>query len=573
MDAAAKKALQEAVTRSAYDPAFFLRFFFKHWFPSPLPPFHLGIVALFTRKVDWLNDPIYADALPFLLEHFKYAADPSLPEGHPDRVELPVFEISESTGKLRMICDDHNNVIVPRGFSKTTLMNGINCYDCVTDGKTFCVYISKSADHAEMQLQNIKIELETNELLRAAYGDLVPNRADPEKWQADQIQLTNGAILVARGKGGQVRGLNYRARRPNKITLDDVEDDGLVASPTERTKTENWFYSAVEKAGVEMEGAEGEEFAQQPLQINNLGTLLGSECLMMTLAKDPAFNTIRFGAKLKYDNPDDTEMLWSYKMSHKTYLAKRERHRKVGKLAEFTRELDSAIRISDDTLFPSTFHYEIMERNRFVQMAIALDPAISDQPGRDPAAIVVAGRRDDGALFAVDEWGGLGKTPREKIDAFISMHRQYQCTHAGIESVGYQAALMFILQEEMALAGYWFVCQKIMQPPKVKKDDRILGLLSPRYMNGIMRHAKRLPGLEGNLADWPNGKKDYADALSMALKMMGETGALVIPEDEREKGEYAPLDQRLPPAFRTVSNHIVRGHPRANRMLTRYPTG
>jgi len=471
-----------------------------------------------------------------------------------------------------MVSSDHNNVIVPRGFSKTTLTNGLNLYDCCTDGKLFCVYISKSADHAETQLQNIKIELETNELLRAAYGNLVPTRADVEKWQADQMQLTNGAILVARGKGGQVRGLVYRARRPNKIILDDVEDDGTVESVTERKKTERWFYASVEKAGQVMEGAAGEDWAQADLQIINLGTLLGAECLMMTLSRDPKFNTVRFGAKLRYADPDDTRMLWAYKMSYALYSKERERHRRIGKLAEFTRELDSAIRIADDTLFPSRFIYEPVLRSALLSVSIFCDPAISDQPDRDHTAIVVAGRREkDGALWMLDEWGGLGKTPSEMLDAYFMLHQKWQCTLAGFEAQAYQKVLAFLLREEMARRRYWFVAAPVVRGSKVTKDDRIVGLLSPRYLTGFLRHLRPLSGLESNIADWPNGKKDYADAGASALALLGETGALVIPEEERNKGEYAPVEQVLPPIYSTVNRYITKGGPVADKMRTRYP--
>lgn len=567
MDAAAKTALAAAIERSARDPAFFLRFFLRHWFPSPLPPFHLGILALITKKVEWLNDEIYTDAHHFLLTYFKYAADPS----DPTSTELPVFR-KNSSGKIVMVSSEHNNIIIPRGFSKTTLTNGANLYDCLTDGRLFCVYISKSADHAETQLQNIKIELEANDLIRAAYGNLVPTRADVEKWQADQLQLTNGAILVARGKGGQVRGLNYRARRPNKIVLDDVEDDGLVASPTERLKTENWFYTSVEKAGQVMEGAAGMEFAQEPLQIINLGTLLGSECLMMTLSRDPKFNTVRFGAKLHYDDPSDTQMLWPYKMSYELYSKERQRHQRIGKLGEFTRELDSSIRVADDTLFPRQFIYEPVLRSDLAAVAIFCDPAISDQPDRDHTAIVVAGRRErDGALWALEEWGGVGKRPDEMLDAYFQLHQKWQCTHAGFEAQAFQKVLGFMLREQMATRRYWFVAQPVIRGNKVTKDDRIVGLLSPRYLAGFLRHLRPLSGVEGNIADWPNGKKDYADALASALSLLGESGALVIPEDERNAGEYAPIETTLPPVYSTVNRYITRGGPVADKLRTRYP--
>lgn len=558
--------IKDAVKRSAFDPAFFCRFFFRHWFPSEMPPFHLGILALRTRKVEWLEQKQYADARPFLLEHFKYAADPQ----DPTSVQLPVF--IEERGSLMMVLDDYLNEIIPRGFSKTTLVNAANGYDILTDGKTFCVYISKSAEHAEMQLGNIKVELETNQLLRAAYGDLVPSRADPEKWQADQLQLLNGAILVARGKGGQVRGLNYRGRRPNKIVLDDVEDDGLADSPTERNKTRKWFYSAVEKAGQVMEGAAQETWAQQPLQITNLGTLLHPDALCMTLSKDPKFNTVRFGAKLNTD-PEDHRMLWDYKMSYDLYMRERRRHTVIGQLAEFTREIDSAIRVGDDTIFPDKFIYEAAGRDDFAQVVLFCDPAISESPDADDAAIVVAGRRlKDGLLFILEEWGGRGKSPREIVDKMFELHRKWHCTGCGIESQAYQKSLIYMMREEMAAKGYWFIIEGVVRGSKDNKDRRILGLLSPRYMSGRIRHLRPFSGLESNIADWPNGKKDYADAFASALTLMGETAAMVIPIEERNKEEYAPLPPALPPAFTTVSGMIVRGGTAA-RNDSRYPAG
>lgn len=566
IDAKTRELVREAVERSVDDPHFFCKFFLPHWFPAAIPAFHMGILALRTRKVDWLND--YPETHEFLLNEFFYSADPQDPTSTP----LPVF-IKGEDGRLIMVCDDFLNLILPRGFSKTTLMNAANLYDCLTDGTTFCVYISKSAEHAEMQLGNIKAELEGNELLRLAYGNLVPTRVDTEKWQADQLQLLNGAILVARGKGGQVRGLNYRARRPNKIVLDDVEDDGLVASPTERKKTERWFYSAVEKAGQQMEGAKDETWAQQPLQIMNLGTLLGAECLMMTLSRDPKFNTVRFGAKLRYDDADDHRMLWSYKMPYEVYEADRRRHLRIGKLAEFTREIDSAIRVVDDTLFPPAFIYQPTLRSDLAAVSIFCDPAISDQPDRDHTAIAVAGRREsDGALWALDEWGGLGKTPTETIDAFFEYHQKWQCTLAGLEAQAYQKALIYLMREEMARRRHFFVIQPVVRGSKQTKDDRILAMLSPRYMNGYIRHLRPLLNLESNIADWPNGKKDFADAFASAMTLLGESGGLVIPEEERMKGEYAPLPETLPPVYTTVSGMIVRGK-HASRLATRYPVG
>lgn len=577
MNAAERALLQEAVNKSAFDPAYFLRFFFRKWFPTPFPPFHLGLIAVLTRKVEFLNN--YPDAHDFLLNHFNYEPDPNVPGDKPH----PVFFL-DAAGNFCMYSGQKNNWMIPRGFSKTTIVNGCNIYDLVTDVNTFLIYLSETADHSETQLGNIKVELETNELLIAAYGHQVPTRSDSEKWTADQIQLLNGAIMVAKGRGGQVRGMNFRARRPNHIVLDDVEDEDSVRSPTIREQTKSWFYSSVEPAGVLMDGAtEEDENYQHPLRVTNIGTLLSSEALCMSLAKDPEFNTVRFGACVnrielkevvdektgqasKIEVPVRIGMLWPHKMTEATYDRMRARAQRIGKLGEFTREYDSSIRVHDDTIFPSIFIYQPTSIADLVDRSLAMDPAISEQPDRDHATIVAAGRRaSDGALWFLDEWGGVGKKPRETIDKFFEMQQRWQTLRNGIESIQYQKSLIYLMQEEMARRQYFFHIVPIFHSTRVTKDDRIVGILSPRYTNGYIRHLRPLAGLEGNLSDWPNGKKDYADAGAMALALLGETQMMAGSLEKLLASEHTPLEETLPPLWNSASNYIIKGARASNR--------
>lgn len=538
--------LRQAVYESAEDPAFFCRFFLRHWFPTEMPPFQLGLLALITRKVSFLDK--YPEALPWIMENFRYMADPH----DPDAESFPVFQLDQN-GHVFMVAGQNGCYIIPRGFSKTTTYNAANLFDGVTDESTFSVYISESSTHAETQLGNIRHELEANALLRAAYGNVVPTRADSEKWTSNQLQLRNGAVLVARGRGAQIRGINYRGRRPNKILLDDVEDRESVLTPEQRKKTVDWFYGSVFPAGNEMSGNKDSDEGQQPLQITVLGTLLGPETLLTVLAEDPTFNTVKFGAtlKLELDGLTDKDMLWPYKMNARDYLAKRRQYLMVGQLSNFALEFDSTVRADETAKFPKerVKHYVIIQRSELLHVSMALDPAISDQPGRDHAAIIVAGRRADGMLTFLDEWGGLGKTPREKVDAFFEYSMRWGVTHHGIEAQAYQRALIFLMQEEMARRQRFFEITPIIQGAQQRKDDRIVGILAPRYANGYICHRRPFVGLEGNLLDWPNGKKDYADAAAMALQLLGESQWLASPGDAITQDQYAPLDAALPPLY------------------------
>jgi hypothetical protein len=458
---------------------------------------------------------------------------------------VPVFFLDAEDQICMTAPKDNLNEIVPRGFSKTTLMKGLDLYELITDPTKFIVYISASAPHAEAQLLDIKSELEGNELLREAYGDQVPTRSESEKWSGKELQLRSGGILLAKGRGGQVRGLTRSGKRPNLIIMDDIEDEDSVATSVQRQKTTNWFYGSVVPAGQIMEGSVGQDWAQDPLRIINLGTLLAAECLVMDLVRDESFSTIRFGARIS-----PGVMLWPYKMPEPTYERLRARFKFSGKLAHFAKEYDSVIRVDEDALFPAIYHYVPVARSDLVVVAQVLDPAISEDSKADEAALVVVGRHSAGGLWMLDEWGGVGKSPSEKIAAFFDMHIKWKTTHNGIEAIAYQAALLHLAREEMARRKLFFNVVPIRHGGKQSKSDRIVGTLSPRYKNHFIRHYRPLPKLEGNLLDWPAGRKDFADAAAMACNLLGESAGLVMEGafDDLPAFDHGPIPAAIPQA-------------------------
>lgn len=551
MSIVSQKILEEAVTESAEDPAYFGRFFLRHWFPGPIDWFQLGLLAFLTRKVAFLDKEEYRWAIPMLTKWFTYMSDPDDPEA----TDIPVFQVG-TDGKIFMVAGPNNAFIIPRGFSKTTCNNTANLYELITDKTTFSVFISESSNHAERQLGNIKKELEQNVLLRQAYGNVVPARADSEKWGADEIQLKSGAVLLARGRGSQVRGLLYDGRRPNRITLDDVEDKESVATADQRKKVSDWFYADVVPAGNEMDDISqlDEDYQQQQeLQITVLGTLLHAEALILTLQKDDTFNHVRFGAKL-----DEETMLWPAKMSRAKYEAKKERFRKAGKIAEFSREYDSLIRIGEDAMFqPLTPNFYVpIALSDLIQRAQACDPAISEDPKADHATIVVGGRKENGMLWVLAEWGGTGKKPTEIVEQIFKWHRDFQLHITGIEAQAYQKSLIYSLREEMARRQQFFNIKPITQGNDKTKQQRIEGILQPRYANGYVRHGKYLAKLEAQLQDFPNGKYDYADAAAMMFALLGETQFLAADPETIGQDEYEALPPMITSAYSDPSGQV-----------------
>lgn len=96
---------------------------------------------------------------------------------------------------------------------------------------------SATLDQAERLLNDIKTEIESNQLL----AHLRPKKDG--KWAKRHVELGNGSVLYARGYGSKIRGFH-----PDIIICDDVLNDEDGRSETQRQKNIDYFYSAITPA-------------------------------------------------------------------------------------------------------------------------------------------------------------------------------------------------------------------------------------------------------------------------------------------------------------------------------------
>lgn len=510
-------ALESAIVEGYSDPAFWCRTFLPHWFPGKMPWLHLGIIAILTRKVDFLLK--YPD-LDKILKYFTYKLDPK-DKNSPD---IPIFRIVN--GVLKMEISRFTLIMMPRGFSKTTLVNAVNLFLICYEETDFIFYLSETATHSQTQLENIKRELENNEKILAAFGNL-----KGDTWRNDFFRTTKGISLGCAGRGGQVRGKNVAATRPSRIILDDVEDKESVATKDQRDKTVDWFFSDVKPMLPRM---------KEDAQIIALGTLLSNDALLAKLCNDPSWTSIRFGALL----PDGTA-LWPEMMSAEKIAYEKSEYQRQGMLNSFYLEYLSTARNTDEQKFPRRF-FRYNPSPQKSMNAIALDPAISPDPDSDMAAIAVVGMQPNGKIIIHEVWGKVVTTPREMINVYFNLHRQYNCIKQGIESIGFQAALIHIMQEEMFRKGYYMGEITPITHKKQNKLRRVEAILHPRFANGYIEFLKVFPELEEQLEDWPNGLKDLPDAIAMALTLLDPFAAQAAdPSKDLAEDTYEPLEKVL----------------------------
>ena len=546
------------------DPSFFFRTFFPEWFPKPMPWVHRGLLALLTRQSDWLvkfGEEIWPEGvgvwdepqLEKIERHFIWQEEPE----DFNSPTMPLFRIIRDSKGKPVSCDmrvsDRMLVIMPRGISKTTIINAHNIRKAVYHDTDFLVYLSETATHAEQQLDNVKRELMANHLLGSIFGDKQPDRIDPARWTQDLIETVDGVVVVAKGRGSQVRGLNHRGKRPQDIIFDDLEDKKSVKNDTLREETKAWLKSDVEQALPQISG-------KRIGRIIGLGTVLHHDSLLLSLARDPEWVTVRFGAI----DPDG-DMLWDSYMTREQYDAKKRSFIRIGKLADFNMEFNSSVKSEGvSQIFPSAFTYapSVNFGMEFPARAIACDPAISDKKESDYFALAVVGMSPRGIIHVLDVFMDRGLSPREQVDKFFELHFLWDCTKHGVEAVAYQKALIHLMREEMFRKGKlhgarsYFNIEPILHG-KTGKVERVEGILSPRYAAGYITHQRRFPEYEEQLLDWPNGKKDGPDVVAMAVTLLDPVAAFAFDpenddEDKLAKDQFRPLDEVLEGDWRSA---------------------
>lgn len=519
----------------AADPVYALKVLLPDWFPDRMPWVHRGILAILLRQTDFL---LKYGEIDKIIKNFVWKEDP----WDDTSDSRPMFKLRPD-GHLDLEITPFTLIMLPRGFSKTTLLNGVNLYKTVFRLEKFPVYISESSTHAETQLNNVKNRLRDSPIIKTLFGELKPVQGAGLAWTDGFFQTTNGVSFLARGRGSQIRGQNIDAQRPTSILLDDVEDLESVKTDEQRAKTKTWAYRDVIPALPRRD---------PNASITALGTLLHTDSLLVTFSRDPRFNTVIFGA-----HDVDGDLLWEEQMNEEKLRIERQAAAKLGQLSGFYMEYYNKFRGAEDAKFrQDMFKYEPIPPNGWVadgkggwrlsdefMTALALDPAISDKPGADFAVIaVVAMSLKTGKHYVLEMWGKQGAAPREQVNMFFSLSKKWNVKHHGVEAIAFQAALVHLLREDMYRQGHYFEITEIKH--SAKKAERILGILQPRYANGYIIHTHRFTRLETQLLDFPAGKDDDPDALSMAISLLDPYAAAAA-DDTIDLGadEYEPLEE------------------------------
>ena len=566
-------------------PVEFCRIFLPGWFPTKMPWFHRGMAALRVGRADflldfgpevWAHDTVKntvsewtVDDLIKIVTNFVIEVKPAVVKDgvtiEPAVLE-PMFDLGfDDEGRITSCTirdpKKRNAFMVPRGFSKTTLINALNLRDVQYGTEEFILYTSETVGHAAKQVATIRRQLEENALLIAVFGDRKPGRQDSETWTdafleclGPEDEPDRRVIIAALGSGGQVRGISKNAQRPTRIVVDDFQAKESMSSPTQIEKDIDWFIGTLLPAGEEFEALELE------MAVDVIGTLLGPQAILAQLMTDSSWNRVRFGA---IDRQGD--MLWGAKLSMAGLQAKRAEFERMGKLDAFDYEYMSQLPITDGVQFPLD---KIIYVNRpsewFVAKSVVCDPAISANPKADYCTLAAVGMGKFGDIHVIDFHAEVGMEFDAQAEKFFELHFAHcldlpfdQVRH-GVEAVAYQRALISLItskQHEKSKTwgqrAYFEVIPILHGRHEPSKIMRVQGFLSPRVRTGHFSMERPYQTLLGQLRDWgkKEAKKDGPDAIAMAIRLLdpfaGGLAANENPEGEPDMDNLSATGPKL----------------------------
>ena len=451
-----------------------------------------------------------------------------------------IFELVDSGVKRIAIA-------APRGIGKTTIARTLVKKAILFRDVNFVVYVSNSATSAEMQTENIKRELLTNEIVRHYFGSIKISdyEGGDETFSKKSWVAYGNTFILPRGAGQQVRGLNWAGHRPELVIIDDLEDKKEVKNEDIRFATNEWFNSDLMKT---------EDKYSKPCTFIYIDTIKHEDCQLQRLIDTPSWKGIVLSICDEKFNSYDTNYMTTEELKEEYQEAKDN-----GDADLFYMERMNIPISKEDAVFkPEYFKYftqdcgflrvhekdkTVSVRARNLMTVVIVDPAKTVKlQSAESAVVVISVDRKHGRIFVRD-------VISEKVDPeglYDNMFNAVLSYDARVLAVEVTSLHLFIsqpIENEMRVRGIFPLYHELNA--QGKKEDRV-AMLAGNYKLGYMYHNKdNCQQLENQLQWFPRSKKwDVMDATAYIIKVMAELSFYFDPEDLGDdlEEEYSELE-------------------------------
>jgi hypothetical protein len=461
--------------------------------------------------------------------------------------------------------DKKKDLAAPRGIGKTSIARLIAKRAIIYRTVQFIVYISRSATHAITQTENIKRELLSNDLIKKCFGSI---KISDEKIEGFEDEFSKAAwvafgntLILPRGAGQQVRGLNWNNVRPQLYIIDDLEDKDEVKNPENRQKIDEWFNSDVEKSVNQY---------KKDYNFVYIDTIKHEDSQLAKLQEAPDWCSLKLSlCDENYKSYDQNYM------TDAEIMKEIETHRKKGLMDIFYMEFMNEVISKEDASFKEEyFRYynmiqvedndlvmehkvlnlsdEQIQNDSNVESVVIMDPAKTVNMQSAESAIVGIGIDTVKSRLLVRDIIHDKFYPDELYNQTFLMAQRLGAHAIGIETTGLEEFIKQPIENEMLRRGIFFnlVWLKARGGRNTQrgKEERISALV-PYYRQGLVYHNWTCCApLEQQLLVFPRSKLwDIMDAFAYIVEML-DLGARFFqpPLPANSEDEFADLEYDEP---------------------------
>ena len=354
-------------------------------------------------------------------------------------------------------------IAAPREHAKSTFFTfGDPLHDICYALRHFLILVSDTNNQATGFSLPIRLELEDNPRLRHDFGDL-----RGPTWAKNDFTTANGVRVLARGRGEKVRGLKNRQYRPDKVVVDDFENDKNVLNPRLVKEGIDWLLKAVI-------GSAGAGFCF--VMVGNLfhpKSILSQLMAMKDEAGEPLYISRIYRAILD-EGTSRERPLWPAAWSMERLRKKRSAMTTVC----FNAEMMNLTGATDSPFREEWFRYFSREECELPPMLVVTfcDPSGKSGQANDFKAVVTVGLERRSMTFRCLHAWIRHATIREMFAAIYQQKDLYDSGLVGIEENMFKDFLHEALENYAKEMGRYMPWKPLIQT--ANKEARIIGTLS-----------------------------------------------------------------------------------------------
>lgn len=289
---------------------------------------------------------------------------------------------------------DNSNIIIARWHWKTTSCMIWILHSLIYKTHQNILYIASTGLWEEM-ISKIRDNLSNNKLIKQIYWDLNPKNIKlwenkDKKWRQKELELSNSARVETISKGQSIRG-----KRPDKIIVDDPQENVDVETKSQVDKFNIWFFTSLYNTMLPW------------WTITVLWTIIWNLCLVKFLKEEKKWKTIEYKAIKENSRP-----LWK-ELWPKQELDKRKRELWI---ANFNQEFMNIPLSKNDSIIKDEWikTYNDINWEKYDYCVMAVDPAVTQKEKSDFTWICIIWIKEEKRYVIFSRWVKLSPIQLEE---------------------------------------------------------------------------------------------------------------------------------------------------------------